>query len=113
MGIWSWNRVSVASIATAGAVDVLALLGSNMCGIKRSRASPLSTKRIRSGWVLTEVGAQRASSHASRSFSRAMGVSAKLLAVRACVKSVARPASSRTGREATAIWPFESVTEGP
>ena len=94
VGMCSWNRVSTASTATAGAASVLALFPSDMNGTRCSLPSPGRTYSTRSGWVFADVGAHLASSQMEVSSSSVTGVSAQVFAVLASVNSSDRPASS-------------------
>jgi hypothetical protein len=83
VGMCSWNSVSIASTATAGADRVLALFPSDMWVASRALPASLRTYSTRSGWILAAVGGHFASSQISRSSASVTGAEAKLFAVRA------------------------------
>ena len=61
-GRCSWKSVSAARIATTGAEADLARLDSESSGRRRALAASVRTNVIRSGWLLSAVGVNFASS---------------------------------------------------
>src|SRR3984957_20817458 len=95
VGMWSWNCVSQASTATAGALATLALFASCTCCANRPRAPSSRTYSTLSGCVFAVVGPHLARSHIAASSASLTGVGANVFAVRASVNKTARPWSPK------------------